>query len=145
MRRLFDTSALVAALVAAHPAHARAVRCFERTLAGRDEPLVSTHSLAELFAVLTRMPTSPRIGPDLARRLIRENFETGAVRLVALEVSDYAAVLDRMTASGIIGGVIYDALIVQAAIKAKAEEIVTLNEADFGRLCEGSAVKIVAP
>ena len=88
MKRLFDTSSLVAALVAAHPAHARAVRCFERALAGSDEPLVSTHSLAELFAVLTRMPTSPRIGPDLARRLIRDNFENGPVRLVALDISD---------------------------------------------------------
>lgn len=145
MKRLFDTSSLVAALVAAHPAHARAVRCFERALAGNDEPLVSTHSLAELFAVLTRMPTSPRIGPDLARRLIRDNFEKGPVRLVALDISDYKAVLDRLTESGFCGGVVYDALIVQAAFKAKADEIVTLNEADFERLCVGSATSVVVP
>lgn len=77
MKRLLDTSVLVAAMVAAHPAHARSVRFLERALAGRCESCVSTHSLAEIYAVLTRMPTSPRISPDVARRLVHDNLETG--------------------------------------------------------------------
>ncbi|MDD2459864.1 MAG: PIN domain-containing protein [Kiritimatiellia bacterium] len=145
MKRLLDTSVLVAAMVAAHPAHARSVRFLERALAGRCESCVSTHSLAEIYAVLTRMPTSPRISPDVARRLVHDNLETGAARLVALDATDYLAVLDRMAQSGFAGGVIYDALIVQAACKAKADEIITLNEADFARLCSGLPIRISTP
>ena len=145
MRRLFDTSVLVAAMVAAHPAHERSVRCFEHALSDDGELLVCTHSLAELYAVLTRLPVSPRISPGSARRLIRENLEVDPVRLVPLEASDYLAVLDRMTEFGFPGGVIYDALILHTACRAEVDEVVTLNESDFVRLSFGLSVRIVAP
>ena len=145
MRVLLDTSVMVAVLVAAHPAHARATRCFERYLSTRSALFMCAHSLAELFAVLTRMPTAPRIGPDLANRLIHENIDIAGIRIVPLEAADYTEVLDGMAKSGYSGGTIYDMLIVQAARKAAAKRIITLNEADFARLCKGGSLAVATP
>jgi predicted nucleic acid-binding protein len=144
VKRLFDTSVLVAAMVEAHPAHVRSLRALQRSLKDRSG-WASTHSVAELFAVLTRMPVSPRIGPNMARRLIRDNVEASSLNLVALETSDYFAVFERMTEFGLAGGVIFDALILQSACKAQVDEIITLNEADFVRISSGLAIRIVAP
>jgi predicted nucleic acid-binding protein len=144
MKRLFDTSVLVAAMVEAHPAHVRSLHAFQRSLKD-GQGWVGAHSVAELFAVLTRMPVSPRIGPDLAHRLIQDNIESSSLNLVALETSDYFAGLERMTEFGLAGGVIYDALILQSACKAQVDEIITLNEADFVRISSGLAIRIVAP
>ena len=114
MRVLSDTSVLVAGLVESHPMHALAFPWLELAKAGEIELLISTHSLAELYAVLTRLPTRPRIPPGTAWRLIRENVETPA-HVVVLHASDYRIVLERLAAAGLTGGVVYDALIARAA------------------------------
>ncbi len=75
MRILFDTSVLVAGIVEAHPMHERAGPWLERARAGEFEFLAASHTLAELYAVLTRLPLSPRIWPGVARRLIQANVE----------------------------------------------------------------------
>ena len=144
MKTLADTSCLVAAMIEAHPAHERALAWFERERGKKHSLLVCAHTLAELYAVLTRLPLKPRIGPDLARRLIRENVEAVAT-VIALDPTDYAMVLDRMAEMGLSGGVVYDALAMRAAEKAGAGLLVTLNEADFRRLCPPGGVTIAAP
>jgi predicted nucleic acid-binding protein len=144
MKTLADTSCLVAAMIEAHPVHVRALVWFEQVRSEKNSLLVCVHTLAELYAVLTRLPLKPRIGPDLARRLIRENVEAAAT-VIALEPSDYAAVLDRMAELGLSGGVIYDALAVRAAEKAGVGRLVTLNETDFRRLCPDGGITITTP
>ena len=64
-----DTSAAVALIMASHVAH-RAVR---RHLRGRDLVLTQ-HSLAETYSVLTRLPGDARVAPADAVRLIEANF-----------------------------------------------------------------------
>jgi predicted nucleic acid-binding protein len=72
--------------------------------------------------------------------LVRENVVTTAT-LVALSASDYRLVLQRMAELGLNGGVIYDALIAQAAQKARVERLLTLNLDDFKRVWpEGHAI-----
>ena len=56
MRILFDTSALIAALVEIHPSHALVYPSLSRILQRQDTGLISAHSLAELYAKLTRIP-----------------------------------------------------------------------------------------
>ena len=56
--------------------------------------VVSTHTLAELYSVLTRLPYRPVISPAIAQRQIRENLQ--GFEKVALEVNDYDAAIDRM-------------------------------------------------
>lgn len=145
MKIILDTSVMVATLVAAHPAHARAVRRYEHLLSEGDKLFLCAHSLAELYAVLTRMPTSPRIGPDTARRLIEDNIRLTSIGIVSLDAKDYMEVVDRMATLGLVGGVMYDMLIVQAARKTKAHAILTLNEFEFSRLCANESFQVLNP
>lgn len=62
---LFDTSVLVAALVKPHPAHTRAFPWLKKAKSGELTMIVSSHTLAEIYAVLTTLPVSPRITPDI--------------------------------------------------------------------------------
>lgn len=70
MKRLLDTSVLVAAMVESHRAHESALTCLRRVAQGEDEGFVATHTLAELYSVLTTLPVQPRISPSGAVRLI---------------------------------------------------------------------------
>ena len=140
MRVLFDTSVLVAAVVEPHPMHNRALPWLRRAKASTDEYLVASHTMAELYAVLTTLPVSPRIAPGTAWRLVHENVETRAT-LIPLTVSDYRATLKRLAELGLSGGVVYDALIARAAEKFRAERLLTLNPEDFKRVWpEGEAL-----
>jgi len=62
-----------------------------------------------------------------------------------LSDKDYAAVIDHLSGLGIVGGATYDALILHAALKADADQVVTLNEKDFRRVYPNLADKIVSP
>lgn len=133
MKVLFDTSVLVAALVASHPAHERAFGWLKRSLEGDVTFLVAAHSTLELYAVLTRLPLSPRIGPEIARHLIETNV-TAPARLIHLTAREYGEVLRRVTRLRLAGGVVYDAIIAEAARKTAADRLLTLNPADFRRV-----------
>jgi predicted nucleic acid-binding protein len=143
LRVLFDTSVLVAGIVAAHPDHERALAWLQRARAASLEYFVAAHSLAELYAVLSSLPTSPRIAPGVAALLIEENVRKPA-RIVGLGATDYAAVVDTVAGLGLAGGVVYDALIARAAQKAKVDRLLTLNAGDFLRVWpEGREVVVV--
>ncbi len=141
---LADTSLLVAAMVDSHPAHQRALPWLQRAKRAEISLFVAAHTLADLYAVLTRLPISPRISPDLARRLVRNNVESLAT-VVALDAADYRTVLDELTEQGLCGGVVYDALAVQAARKVGVDQILTLNEADFRRVWSNAGDRIASP
>ena len=132
-RVLFDTSVLVPALVENHPRHEDAVFRLGRVHAGEVRLVITAHALAELYAVLTALPISPRITPDEARRLIVENVLAHA-EVVPLDASDYEAVLNQMADMGLSSGVIYDALHAQAARKTGVNRLWTMNERDFYRV-----------
>lgn len=144
MKVLFDTSVLVAAMVEAHPSHRSALPWLKRAKAGDVAYVVSAHTLAELFSVLSTLPTSPRPTPALARRLIRENVEAGA-RIVALGRRDYTVVLQELADLGLSGGIVYDALIARAARKAHVDRLLTLNPDDFRRVWPTGQSVIASP
>jgi predicted nucleic acid-binding protein len=141
---LLDTAVLIAAIVRVHPMHERAVRWLKRVKLPTDTGIVSAHTLAELYAFLTRLPIQPRISPELARRLIHDNVLT-TCQVIPLTQDDYEAVIARLAERGLVGGVTYDALILHAAVKAQVDVIVTLNEKDFTRIDPSLANKITAP
>jgi predicted nucleic acid-binding protein len=141
---LFDTSVLVAASVAAHPDHRRALPWLERARARQFEFLVAAHSLAETYAVLTSLPIKPRISPAIARRLVLENAERPAT-VVALSARDYGAVLDAMADRGMAGAIVYDALLVRAAEKAGVDRLLTLNIDDFRRAWPDAGDRLERP
>jgi predicted nucleic acid-binding protein len=104
--------------------------------------LVAAHSLAELYAVLTTLPLQPRITPAVAQELIRHDV-LDILEVVALSAEDYAQVIKQLSERGIVGGATYDGLILQAAAKAGADQILTLNESDFRRVSPELADRVV--
>jgi len=106
--------------------------------------MVAAHSLAELYAILTTLPIKPRILPDVARQLIEHNV-LNRCKVLFLSAEDYVAVIDHLSKLEILGGATYDALIVYAAAKAKADQIITLNPKDFVRVYPELADRIISP
>ena len=130
MRVLFDTSVLVAGMVESHPQHSGAFAWLAKARSGEIDLFVSSHTLAELYSVLSTLPIRPRISPPTVRRLIQENVEAIAT-LVPLTGIDYLATLERVAALGLSGGIVYDALIARAAQSADVEGLLTLNRKHF--------------
>jgi len=142
---LFDTSILVAALVEYHPKHTLALPWLQRVKKGIDKGVVSAHSLAEFYSIITTFPAKPRrISPQEAQQLIQQNI-LDVFEVITLSEQDYISVINHLSESGIIGGVIYDALILKAAIKANVDYVITLNEKDFKRVYPDFADKIISP
>lgn len=130
MKVLADTSVLVPGMVVQHAFHERAFPWIVKARDSAVELCVSTHSLAELYSILTNLPLSPRISPGMARRLIHDNVETVA-RIVELTRSDYLRVLARAADLNIVGGTVYDALVARAAQKIKVDKLLTFNVKHF--------------
>ena len=144
MRAFFDTSLLVAALVEAHPVHARAFPWLQRTRNGEIESVIATHSIAEAYAVLSSLPISPRITPSAAWVLL-EHSVLPYVQTVDLSSLDVKEVVGRLSRQGMSGGIVYDALIAAAAVKGKADCILTLNVDDFLRIADSSTPAVQSP
>jgi predicted nucleic acid-binding protein len=133
---LFDTSVLVAALIVSHPKHES---CFDRLKAaesGLIQGFISTHSLAELYSVITRLPVQPHVSPEQAQKVITEALQY--LEMISLLPSDYQTVIAQVANLNLPGGSIFDALIAQAALKAKVDVLMTLNPKHFIRL--GTAI-----
>lgn len=144
MKIFCDTSVLVAASVQSHEHHARAIAILERVAQGHDEGVIGAHSLAEMYAVLTRLPVTPRIQPDEAAALIEENV-VKHFKMLTLSAHEYASLIRHASANGIVGGALYDALLLACAEKAKVARIYTFNVADFKRLAPALDSLITAP
>lgn len=144
MRLLFDTSILIAAFVSAHSKHSVALPWLQKVKAKKISLVISAHSLAESFSVLTRLPLTPRLSPDVAYYLIRENIEKSA-EIIALSTRDYQAVIKGMSEQGLSGGIIYDAITLKAALKANVDKILTFNHRDFIRLSSENPEFILTP
>ncbi len=132
MNVLFDTSVIVAALLPQHPSHPPCFIHLQAAKSAQIKGYLSTHSLAELYSVLTRMPSQPRISPKDAKRLIENNLKY--LETVVLDQADYQTAIVQMTALNLPGGGIFDALIAQAALKSAADRLLTLNPKHFTRL-----------
>jgi predicted nucleic acid-binding protein len=144
VRLFFDTNVLVASLVEDHPAHERSLPYLQKIKSGETSGVISAHALAELYAILTTLPTHPRIPPAVAleaiRSIVLERFE-----IVPLTVDDYRAIIERQADLRLTGGSIYDGLHMQAAERSNVDQIITLNERDFRRVYPALADRIITP
>ncbi len=140
---LFDTSILIAGFVASHPHHQAALPWLQKAKTKEIEGIIATHTLAETYSVLTRLPVKPIISPSIAQRLIQENLNNFTV--IPLSNQDYQIVIEQMVNLNLTGGAIYDALIAQVAINISADKILTLNPKHFKRLGESIATKVEVP
>lgn len=143
MRRLYDTSALVAALLVEHPNHERAFPELELARRGEVQGYLSTHTLAELYAVITRLPTPLKVLPEEAQALIADLLEY--LTPVSLLPEEYQGAIARMAKFQLTGGGIFDGLIAQAALKVRADRLITFNPKDFTRLGKEVASIVKVP
>ena len=118
----FDTSAAVPFLVRAHSSH----DVVRRHAHGR-APVLTVHSLAETYSVLTRLPGDSRLTAPDAERLIKANF--GAV--LAPPPEQLAALPQILAPLGIAGGAVHDAL-VGLAVRAHDTPLLTRDARALG-------------
>ena len=143
MRICFDTNVIVAGLLADHEMNGVCRPWLRRAHDREFQALLSVHTLAEVYSVMTRLPKPYRLSAEVTRRLILENlcnFEQ-----IELTSADYESVLESGVRLGILGGGIYDALIARAAIVGKADRLLTSNAKHFIRLGEDVARLVQVP
>ncbi len=144
MKTLFDTSVIIASLVEVHPMHQRAFPWLKQAKEKDFELIVAGHTVAKLYAVLSTLPTKPRISPAVAWRLIRENIEPVG-KIVSLTAAEYSSTIKKISEMGLAGGITYDALIAKVAEKSKVEQLLTLNPDRFKRVWPEGEKIIVSP
>lgn len=141
MTVFFDTSILVAVFYADHPSHDASMAVFRS--ASTDRACCALHTLAELYAVMTRLPVKPMIPPEQGVLFLESLLER--VSVVTLDAEEYHAAIQEAANVGVAGGGIHDALILRCARKSEADRIYTLNRRDFVRLGPELADRIRMP
>lgn len=144
MRVMFDTSVLVPSLAQNHPRHVQAVGWLDAVTDGRLVLVLTSHALAETYSVLTSIPLKPRLSPKTVWTALSMSVVNCAT-FVDLERRDYAAVIERLVASGVGGGLIYDGLIARAAERAGVDQLVTFNTSHFEMVWPQGRDRIVSP
>jgi predicted nucleic acid-binding protein len=130
VRVFLDTNVLIASVLGLHDAHLRCLPVLQRVQDGKDEGFISAHSLAEMYAVLTKIPPPLRHSPEQALLSIEENV-LKHFKILHLTGSDYGGLIRDAAAAGIQGGTIYDTVLLKSAIKANPDRIYTLNLKHF--------------
>jgi predicted nucleic acid-binding protein len=138
----FDTTVLVAASEQGHPHHAQARPALQRVAAGRDKGFMSAHSIAEVYAALTRLPVQPRIHPLEAVRILGDNI-VPHFEIIPIDKEDYVAALSSVGNGGWSGPKIYDALLLRCATKRAVKRIYTFNLGDFRQLAPPTLQAII--
>jgi len=141
VKSFFDTSVLVATSVEDHEHHERSFALFIG--ADRKTACCAAHSLAELYATLTRLPGKFRLSADQAQLFLDSVEER--MEIVSLDAREYRLAIRGAVTAGIVGGTIYDALLGWCALKARASRIYTWDVADFQRLGAEIAEKVQTP
>ena len=105
--------------------------------------ILRAHSLAEMYAVLTKIPPPLRHSPSEALLSMAENV-LKYFRALSLTGSDYGAVIREAALGSIRGGTVYDAILLKAAAKANVERIYSLNLKHLQAIAPLSLASILA-
>ena len=141
MKLFFDTSVLVAAVSVQHVHHGPSLAVY--LAANKNQAGCAAHSLAEVYATLTRLPGKQRMSCEQSLLFLDEIKDR--LRTVTLDGDEYSAAIADAAAEGIVGGMIYDALIARCAMKARAETIYTWNIDHFRRVGPEVAERVRTP
>ena len=141
MKSFFDTSVLVAVFWEDHPHHRISLDLFHD--AHKKDAACAVHTLAEVYAVMTRLPVRTVLTPEQVILFIQEIRER--LTIIALGEEDYYSTLQQTAEQGATGGRIYDALLLRCAIKAKAETLYTWNLKHFEHSAPSFPGKVKTP
>ncbi len=130
MNTFLDTSVLVAVFHGDHEHHAASLDVFVQCR--KADSCCAAHSLAEVYAVLTRLPGKHRISGEQAMLFIADLRDR--LTIIAIDGDDYTQILRTAAALGVVGGSIYDAILAGYALKAGVETIYTWNIRHYNQL-----------
>jgi predicted nucleic acid-binding protein len=132
VKLFFDSSVLVPAFLTEHTHHAASKAAYQQ---GRSEDRsCGAHSLAEFYSAFTVFPNRFRLDSNEVLLMIGDILEK--LSIVALTAEEYLLAIQDAARDGIVGGTIYDALLVRCAIKAQANVIYTWNLKHFEQFPE---------
>jgi predicted nucleic acid-binding protein len=141
VKSFFDTSVLVASFLDGHEHYEPSFAVLAD--ADRKNACCAAHSLAELYAILTRLPG--KLGMSVDQALWALDSVAERLELISLEAPEYRRAIREAARGGIVGGTIYDALLGQCALKARATKIYTWNVVHFQRLGAEIAERVRTP
>jgi predicted nucleic acid-binding protein len=129
LRAFFDTSVLVPVFLDRHVHHKASFELFEKLQP--QQAGCGAHSLAEVYATLTRLPPPHRLRSDQAMLLLGEI--RARLQFIALTGEEYYRAIDKCAERGVMGGTLYDGLLAACALKAKADVIYTWNSRHYSQ------------
>jgi predicted nucleic acid-binding protein len=141
VKYFFDTSVLIAAILLRHQHHRPSASAYLK--ADKKSACCAAHTLAEVYAILTRMPTGQRMSGDQALLFIEQIRER--LTVITLDEEDYCSAIGSAVAQGVMGGTIYDALLAKCALKADVTTIYTWDLDHFRLLGPEVARRIRTP
>jgi predicted nucleic acid-binding protein len=141
LKLFLDSSVLVPVFLAEHPHHVPSPRLY--TQCTPDIAFCASHSLAEVYSTLTRLPLPHRATPGQAIEFLESIHSR--FRFVSLEGDDYFASIREAAANRIAGGAIYDALIARCAVQVGADQIFTWNTRHYQLLGAEISQRIKSP
>ena len=106
MNEVADSTVIIAALANWHWLHEKAAERLQNI------STAISHSLAETFSTMTRMPRSQRVHPTQIRLFLDIQFKT------EIALTSYLPAIAELTDIGVAGGATYDGLIALAARNA---------------------------
>jgi predicted nucleic acid-binding protein len=134
-----DTSILIAAHQLSHEYHGPCLALISGVKQGTG--YCALHSYAEVYAVLSGMPSRPRLRPTDVDAMIDRIDRVFTP--IALTRKEYRDIIVRHSKQGVTGGRLYDALILACAVKSEAKTIYTLNEKDFKTLATSDVQPLI--
>jgi predicted nucleic acid-binding protein len=141
VKAFFDTSVLIPVFMEDHQHHEASLDAFLK--AGNHQGSCAAHSLAEFYAVVTRLPGRHRLDGDQALLFLQGIRERLAI--VTLTAEEHFRALKDAAGAGIVGGTVYDVLLAHCAAKAEAQILYTWNVKHFERFGLGAAKRIQTP
>lgn len=144
MKALIDTSVLIAGMLDRHANYSRALPILSQAQSGQLSAVISAHSVAEAYSVMTRLPPPLRISPNRARFAIEANVFS-CMTIHALSAADYRDLIEHLAQNNLAGGVIFDAVIAWVAMQTQVDQIITFNTKDFRRVVPALTAKVVSP
>ena len=141
MKAFFDPRFWYTVFYGDHQHHDASVESFLRF--PKKQACCGAHSLAEVYSSLTRMPGKHRISGEQAMLFLSDMRER--LTIVSLDEQEYIQAIAGAAAAGVVGGTIYDALLVHCALKAKAEIIYTWNVKHYGQFGSEAVKRVRTP
>ena len=141
MKFFVDSSVLVAAFIPGHVHHDRSFSVFAS--ADTKTAACAVHSLAELYATITRLPYKHRATAHQALTFVEAVQER--FRLLALDSQEYLDSIRQASDRNVVGGTLYDAVIAACAVKARADTLYTWNVGHFLLLGDEISKRVRTP